>query len=78
MKIISSDHAKLKIRQRKLSQKRIIETIEKPDSVMLSRGGREIALKKFRTNHMQVIIKREYTVIVVVTAHWVASPRKAA
>ncbi len=78
MKIIFSDHAKLKIKQRKLSQKRIVETIEKPDSVTFSRGGREIALKKFRTNHMQVIIKREQNVVVVITAHWVARPRKAA
>lgn len=77
MKIVFSDHAELKIRQRKLSRQKILETILKPDSIALSRGGREILLKKFRTNHMQVIVKRERLAIVVITAHWVARPRKA-
>lgn len=77
MKVVFSDHARLKIKQRKLPRRSILETIEDPDSVVQSHGGRKILLKKFRVNHMQVIIKPEAGAIVVVTAHWVARPKKA-
>lgn len=76
MKIVFSDHAELKIRQRKLSRANILDTIAEPDSVVPSRGGREVLLKKFRTNYLHVIVKRERSAIVVITAHWVARSRR--
>ncbi len=76
MKVIFSNHAELKIRQRKLAREKILETIARPDSSTPSLDGREILLKKFRTNHLQVVVKRERAAIIVITSHWVARPRK--
>lgn len=77
MNIAFSKHADLKIAQRKLSRQKIFETVARPDRVLQSRGGREILLKKFKKNNLQVIIKRENTTVIIVTAHWVARASKA-
>ncbi|MDO8518263.1 MAG: DUF4258 domain-containing protein [bacterium] len=77
MQIEFSDHAELKIRQRKLSRQKILETVERPDLVQLGYSGREKLFKNFGKNHLQVIVKREAGSIVVVTAHWIAkAPKK--
>jgi len=75
--VVFSKHAELKITQRKLSRQKVLETVARPDRVIRSRGGREILFKKFKKNHLQVIIMRENTTVIVITAHWVARPRKA-
>lgn len=72
MNIIFSDHARLKMQQRKLRRHDIISVIEHPDYMGGAYGKREALFKKFRKRSLKVIIVREYNQIVVVTAHWVA------
>lgn len=76
MRIVFSEHAVLKIKQRKLSRVAIRQTIEHPDVITIGASGRERLLKKFAKNYLQVIVKRETAAIIVITAHWVAHPPK--
>ena len=72
MKIIFSDHARLKMRERKLSERSVLVTIDKPARVEHMQGGREALYRKFRKLSLKIVIVRRRDVIIVVTAHWVA------
>ena len=72
MNIIFSDHAVLKMQQRKLSRSSVVATIRNPDHSEHTYSGREALYKKFRKRSLKVVIVRERNHIVVVTAHWVA------
>ncbi len=77
MKIEFSDHAELKIRQRKLPRQKILATVLQPDFIQLGYNEREKLFKKFNRNHLQAVIKREPSRIIVITAHWIAkAPKK--
>lgn len=54
MKIIFSDHAKIKIQQRKLSKELINKVIIAPDFIVPSHSNRERAYKKFGKNYLEV------------------------
>lgn len=76
MKIIFSNHAEIKIEQRKLSKELMNKTIVMPDFIVPSHGNRERAYKKFGKNYLKVVFVREKETIVIVTAHWVAKLKK--
>jgi len=77
MNIIFSDHAELKVRQRKLPRQKILLTIAHPDFREPGHSGRERLLKKFGKNYLQVVVLYETNTTVVVTVHWVAKlPKK--
>jgi len=72
MKIIFSDHALVKINQRKISKKLVIKTVKSPDFLRPSYGFREEKYKKFNKNYLKVVIVKENEKITIVTVHWVA------
>lgn len=76
MKIIFSNHAEVKIEQRKLSKELINKTIVVPDFIVPSHGNRERAYKKFGNNYLEVVFIKENEIIVIITAHWVAKLKK--
>jgi hypothetical protein len=76
MHIEFSDHAALKIRQRKLSREKILATITHPDFMKQSYSLREELFKDFGKNHMKVVVLREKDTVVIVTAHWVVKKTK--
>lgn len=76
MKIVFSDHAEIKIKQRKLSKDLVNETIVTPDFIVPGNFNRERAYKKFRTQYLEVVFVKEGAVTIVVTAHWVAKFKK--
>jgi hypothetical protein len=73
MKIVFSDHALIKIEQRKISRILIIGTVRSPDFTRPSYGFREERYKKFNKNYLKVVIVKEKQEIVVITVHWVAN-----
>jgi len=78
MDIEFSDHAELKISQRKLLREKILETIAHPDFRRPSYSNREELFKNFGKNHLKVVIIEEDSKVVVVTAHWIAKmPKKS-
>jgi len=76
MEIIFSRHAKLKILQRKISEKFITKTIKNPDFETPSYNFRTELFKNFGKNFLKVIVRKEGDKIVVITTHWVEKIKK--
>ena len=76
MEIIFSDHAILKITQRKLVKHSLLETVQTPDLVRSSRNLREERYKRFGKNWLKVVVIQEGVTTVIITAHWVAKVKK--
>ncbi len=62
----------VKIHQRQILRSLIIKTVVSPDVVRPSYHMREERYKNFGKNYLKVIVVRENSAIVIVTAHWVA------
>ena len=71
MNVVFSEHANLKIAQRKLSRQKILITVARPDFTRPGHSLREELFKRFGKNYLKVVVVREQAVIIV-TAHWVA------
>ena len=77
MNIEFSQHAELKIKQRKLPWPKILATLAHPDFRQSSYNLREELFKKFGKNYLKVVVVYELNTVVIVTAHWVAQiPKK--
>ena len=72
MRIVFSDHALIKIGQRKISKELVIKATKNPDFLRPSYGFREERYKKFTKNYLKVVVIKEDEKMVVVTVHWVA------
>ena len=72
MNIVFSDHALLKMQQRRFSKRTVVAVVVNPDRVENAYSGRETFFKKFRKHSLKVIIIRTHNQIIVITAHWVA------
>jgi hypothetical protein len=69
--IIFTNHSLLKLKQRKIPRKFVIETIKSPDHVGESYSDRKTCFKKFSKLYLKVIYKNEVNNVVVITQHWV-------
>ncbi|MCG2689702.1 DUF4258 domain-containing protein [Candidatus Parcubacteria bacterium] len=69
--IIFTQHALLKLKQRRIKKDLVLETLKKPDKTLLSRNDRKIVLKKFGKLYLKVVFRQEQSNIVVITQHWV-------
>ena len=76
MRVIFSNHAKIKLQQRKINKNFVLRTLERPDFFRPGYGGRTVAYKNFGKNFMAVVFKKENETFVVVTQHWVAKVNK--
>lgn len=78
MRIIFSNHAEIKIKQRKLSKELINKTIIAPNFIVPSHSNRERAYKKFGKQYLEVVFVKEKGKerVVIITAHWVAKLNK--
>lgn len=76
MKIIFSNHAEIKVKQRNLSKELINETLIAPDFIIPSNFNRERAYKKFRTQYLEVVFVKDGATTIVITAHWIAKFKK--
>jgi hypothetical protein len=77
MRVEFSSHALQKIRQRKLSRARILQTLAHSDFREPGYGGREAWFKDFgKNNLLKVVIMKRPDILIVVTAHWVAKKPK--
>ena len=69
--VIFTDHALLKLKQRRIAKSIVLLTLKNPDVEQSSYGKRHIRYKKFRKLTMSVVFVLEGRHVVVVTAHWV-------
>jgi len=70
MLIIFSDHAKIKMKQRGLTQSRVKDVLNNPDLTLSSHDGRTITEKNFGKLNLRVVYIKENSNIIIVTAHW--------
>ncbi len=71
MEIHFSDHALLKLGQRKISLSFVREVVKSPDLRLPGNFPREEWYRRFGVRYLKVVVVREPKQIVVVTAHWV-------
>ena len=72
MNVIFSNHALLKMQQRKLSKRTVVAVIANPDRMENTYSRREALYKKFHKRALKVVLVREDGRVIVVTTHWVA------
>ncbi len=77
MRITFSDHAEIKIAQRKISKQYIVQTLSKPHHIYYQSTGRDQYFRKFKRFYLKVVaVKLKYR-LHVITLHWIAKlPRK--
>ena len=71
MPIKFSDHAKLQLKKRRISQKKILETLRNPQEIRLSYKNRRLRRKLFNDKILQVVIVTEGSKITVVSGYYV-------
>ena len=70
MAIIFTEHALMKLKQRRISRTLVERTLRKPQFVLRSRGRRKVAYRKFRRLYLKVVFVEERGHTVVITQHW--------
>ena len=73
--IIFTNHALLKLKQRRISKTVVKNTLKSPDYKFPSYSGRMIAYKKFDKLYLKVVYKKEDNNIIVITQHWEEKPK---
>ena len=71
MEIHFSDHALFKMGQRKISISLVHEVVLSPDMRKPGNYPREEWYRRFGIRYLKVVVMREPSQVVVVTAHWV-------
>ena len=70
MTFVYTKHAQVRIRQRRLRQTDIKETVIDPDTIFPSFKGRRLARRAFGEKTLEVVFKRERNQVIIVTAYW--------
>lgn len=70
MKIDFSEHAKERLRLRKISKNRVMETMANPDEEVGSYRLRKLLRKRYGGRILEVVTRPENNTIVVVTAYY--------
>ncbi|MEM5793501.1 MAG: DUF4258 domain-containing protein [Candidatus Aenigmatarchaeota archaeon] len=75
MRIIYSNHAEEKIKERELSKKTIETAISCPDKIIESQSGRKIIHKIINKKLLRVVIEEKNDLFIVVTAYYTKPER---
>ena len=73
MEVEFSTHALERIKQRKISKHRVIQTINTPTKILSSSYERSLCRKQFGSKILEVVIKNEATKIIIITAYYLRS-----
>ena len=57
MRITFTQHAKLRMIQRKVSVDQVAETLESPDELIAGDSGEEVAVKRFGVREVRVVYR---------------------
>ena len=69
--ILFTQHSLLKLHQRGLDKKLVLETLKNPDEIRESHNRRSVAFKKFGKLYLKVVFIREKNNTSVITQHWI-------
>lgn len=70
MTIVFSDHACRQIYRRKITRKKVLETIKDPDNLETSFRDRKLYKKRFRDKILEVVVIEEETILTIITAYY--------
>lgn len=70
MPIVFSDHAKKQLKERYVSEKRIIEAVRDPNKVLSSFKNRRLRQRRFGDRILEVVTVTEGSRITVVTVYY--------
>ncbi len=70
MSIIFSEHAKQQLKRRRISRKRAIKTIRKPENRIETFKSRNLQQRRFGDKILEVVTKTEGSGITVVTGYY--------
>lgn len=70
MSVIFSDHAKLQLKKRSISQKRVLETVKNKEEVRPSFKKRKLLQKVYGGKILEVVTITEGSMITVITAYY--------
>ena len=73
--IIFTNHALIKLKQRRIPKIVVKRTLKSPDYKFSSYSERQIAYKKFDKIYLKVIYKKERDNIIVITQYWEIKPK---
>jgi len=59
-----------RLRARRIFQKKVLAVLKNPDEEKLSYKGRKIVRKKFKEKIMEVVIKKEGSKTLIITAYY--------
>jgi hypothetical protein len=76
MAIDFTEHAIFRMRQRRITEAHVEDTIGNPDFSSTTRLGRWIALKKYGDRFLKVIYEKSNDKITVVTVYWTERLRR--
>ena len=70
MEIIYTDHSRMRMKQRDITEKNVEMALDSPDRVSSTFGGRKCARKTIGDEMLEGIFVRENDRTVVVTTYW--------
>lgn len=68
--IIFTDHAKRRMRERKISKAQVSIVLEHPESAESEDGNIKILRKKFGNKVLEIVIETSKNKIIVITLYW--------
>ncbi len=74
MSISYTEHAKLRMKDRKILNSEVRDTILQPYFVAKSKLDRLIAVKRYGDKYLKVVYERSNDKIIVVTVYWTRRP----
>jgi hypothetical protein len=69
--IIFTVHSLLKLKQRKIPKRLVVEAVKNPDHACESHSNRKACFKKINELYLKVVYKNEANNTIVITQHWV-------
>lgn len=70
MSVVFSDHAKLQLEKRKISQDTVRKVVKEPSKISPSFKGRKLRQKRLGDKLLEVVTRTEGSRITVVTAYY--------
>ena len=69
MRIVYTEHAKERMRQREVSLFRVFETVRRPEKISFLRVGRKKAVRRYGTRSLVVIYVVESVLYIIITTY---------
>ncbi|MBP6857901.1 MAG: DUF4258 domain-containing protein [Candidatus Pacebacteria bacterium] len=70
MKIIFTDHVKIRMKERKILKRDVLTTIENPDITVLRKDNTTMFQKELSKGILEIVCKKSHTTIVIITGYY--------